>query len=77
MTEEKKVAALGTLVLVTVITPLFLVVIFPLLFCFRLTEKLYLSASREMKRIESVTKSPILQLFQEESALLFCVLLVC
>lgn len=52
-------------VLVTIITPLFLIVIFPLLFCFRLTEKLYLHASREIKRIDSVTRSPVLQLFQE------------
>jgi ATP-binding cassette subfamily C (CFTR/MRP) protein 1 len=64
------VNALGTLILVSVITPLFLVVIFPILFLYRRTENYYLSASREMKRIESVTKSPLLALYQE--AYFFC-----
>ncbi len=59
------VYSVGTVVLVCVISPLFLCLIFPLFFLFRLTEKLYLAASRELKRIESVTKSPVLQLFQE------------
>lgn len=59
------IQALSTLVLITFITPTFLSVatIIAVLYC--LIGYFYMAASRELKRFESITKSPIYQYFSE------------
>ncbi|KAI8088846.1 multi drug resistance-associated protein MRP [Halteromyces radiatus] len=46
-------------------TPLFLVILIPLFWCYRTIQKYYLAASREIRRLDSVGKSPIYSHFQE------------
>lgn len=42
-------ACAGTLVIISIISPLFLVVLFPILFLYRFVERRYLVVSRELK----------------------------
>ncbi|ORZ41094.1 hypothetical protein BCR44DRAFT_56092 [Catenaria anguillulae PL171] len=53
--------------MVSVISPLFLLFVAPLGFAYKFISGYYLSSSRELKRLESVTRSPILSQFQETS----------
>lgn len=59
------VQCISTLVLITIITPKFLVVAFVISFLYYLVGYFYITLSRELKRFESVTKSPIHQHFSE------------
>jgi ATP-binding cassette, subfamily C (CFTR/MRP), member 1 len=54
-----------TILVITVSTPAFLVLIIPLGFIYLSYQKYYLRTSRELKRLDSVTKSPIYAHFQE------------
>ncbi|KAI9327008.1 hypothetical protein DFJ73DRAFT_632281 [Zopfochytrium polystomum] len=47
------------------ITPLFLVFMAPMMFLYYLVGTRYLASSRELKRLESVTRSPIYSMFSE------------
>ncbi|RLV94170.1 ATP-dependent bile acid permease [Spathaspora sp. JA1] len=59
------VQCLSTLVLITFITPGFLIFAFVISFLYYLVGYFYLTLSRELKRYESITKSPIHQHFSE------------
>ena len=52
-------SVLSTLVVISFVTPLFLVLVVPLVAVYVFTQRYYVSSSRELKRLESVTKSPI------------------
>ena len=54
-----------TIVVISVATPWFLVVITPLLLIYRATQNFYIPASRQLKRIESNLRSPIFSHFSE------------
>eukprot|EP00004_Rigifila_ramosa_P027497 TRINITY_DN899_c0_g1_i1.p1 TRINITY_DN899_c0_g1~~TRINITY_DN899_c0_g1_i1.p1 ORF type:complete len:957 (-),score=240.32 TRINITY_DN899_c0_g1_i1:21-2891(-) len=49
----------GVLVVISVATPLFLIPLLPLLLVFYSTQKLYRYSARELKRLESVSRSPV------------------
>lgn len=53
------------MVVIAISTPLFLILIVPLGFVYFSYQKYYLRTSRELKRLDSVTKSPIFAHFQE------------
>ena len=55
----------GVIVVVSTSVPLFIVVIVPLGFIYKRIQKYYLSTSRELKRLDATTKSPIFAAFQE------------
>ena len=57
--------ALFTLGVITFTTPIFLVLILPLGVIYVLYQKYYLRTSRELKRLDSVSRSPIFAHFQE------------
>ncbi|EEP79365.1 hypothetical protein UREG_04211 [Uncinocarpus reesii 1704] len=57
--------AIFTMVVISISTPPFLVMILPLGFVYFSYQKYYLRTSRELKRLDSVTKSPIFAHFQE------------
>eukprot|EP00439_Symbiodinium_sp_Y106_P037690 s1985_g4.t1 len=54
-----------TIIVISVATPWFLVIIFPLLLLYRATQNFYIPASRQLKRIESNLRSPIFSHFSE------------
>ncbi|KAI8353074.1 multi drug resistance-associated protein MRP [Mortierella sp. GBAus27b] len=53
------------LAVVTLTTPSFIVVVIPFAFIYYWIQKYYLATSREVRRLESVTRSPIFAYFQE------------
>ncbi|KAJ3361542.1 hypothetical protein GGF31_002219 [Allomyces arbusculus] len=53
---------------VTVILPAFIIFVLPVVFMYRSISQLYLATSRELKRIESTTRSPIYSCFEETAA---------
>ncbi|KAF9583122.1 hypothetical protein BGW38_010208 [Lunasporangiospora selenospora] len=53
------------LVVVTISTPSFVVVIFPFSLAYLWLQRYYLATSRELRRLDSVTRSPIYAHFQE------------
>jgi ABC-type multidrug transport system fused ATPase/permease subunit len=55
----------SVLVVIGSVTPIFLILLIPLSFIYRYTQKLYLNSSREIQRIDSMSKSPIYSLFGE------------
>lgn len=57
--------ALFTLGVIAVSTPIFLVLVPPLGFIYIIYQKYYLRTSRELKRLDSVSRSPIYAHFQE------------
>jgi ATP-binding cassette, subfamily C (CFTR/MRP), member 1 len=54
-----------TLVIVSVSTPAFVALIIPLAFTYMWIQRYYLRTSRELKRLDSVSRSPIYAHFQE------------
>ncbi|XP_029207815.1 multidrug resistance-associated protein 1-like [Acropora millepora] len=56
---------IGAMFTISYATPIFLVVILPLLALYVLVQRLYVSSSRQLKRIESVSRSPIYSNFLE------------
>ncbi|KAK2749837.1 hypothetical protein FQN57_005251 [Myotisia sp. PD_48] len=57
--------AIFTVVVVAISTPLFLIAVVPLGYIYYVYQKYYLRTSRELKRLDSVSKSPIFAHFQE------------
>ncbi|KAI5478725.1 putative ABC metal ion transporter [Pseudohyphozyma bogoriensis] len=56
---------LGMVAVITYSAPAFLIVFFPLMFVYKTVQTYYLSTSRELKRLDATTKSPIFASFQE------------
>ncbi|XP_042906948.1 multidrug resistance-associated protein 1 isoform X2 [Parasteatoda tepidariorum] len=56
---------LSTIVVISMQTPWFLLVTLPILIIYYLIQRFYLSTSRQLKRLESITKSPIYSHFSE------------
>jgi ATP-binding cassette subfamily C (CFTR/MRP) protein 1 len=55
----------STLVVVTSVTPIFAALLVPILYYYRLQQAYFTQCYRELKRIDSVTRSPIYALFGE------------
>ncbi|KAG0261148.1 Multidrug resistance-associated protein 1 [Mortierella polycephala] len=61
-------SVLGTIVVIATTTPVFLAVVPPLVGIYLLVQAYYIRSSRALKRIDSVSKSPIYQHFSETLA---------
>ncbi|KAF9909398.1 hypothetical protein BX616_011195 [Lobosporangium transversale] len=61
-------SVLGTIVVIAITTPVFLAVVPPLFIVYLLVQTYFIHTSRTLKRIESVSKSPIYQHFSETLA---------
>ena len=57
--------SLATLVVISMSTPPFIALIVPLGFLYMYIQRYYLRISRELKRLDSVSRSPIYEHFQE------------
>uniref|UniRef100_A0A6B2KWS6 Uncharacterized protein n=1 Tax=Arcella intermedia TaxID=1963864 RepID=A0A6B2KWS6_9EUKA len=58
-------AILSILTIVASVTPLFLLILIPLVFFYRYLQLVYLGTSRELQRFKSMSRSPIYSLFTE------------
>ncbi|XP_059172943.1 multidrug resistance-associated protein 1-like [Physella acuta] len=56
---------LVTLIIISISTPLFLTLVVPIMILYYLIQSFYVPTSRQLKRIESVTRSPIYTHFSE------------
>ena len=56
---------IGTIILIIAIVPWFAAVILPVGVIFFMVQKIYVSTSRQLKRLESVSRSPIYSHFGE------------
>ncbi|KAF9108232.1 hypothetical protein BGX29_002375 [Mortierella sp. GBA35] len=61
-------SVLGTIVVVGMTTPVFLAIVPPLVVMYLLIQTFYIRSSRALKRIDSISKSPIYQHFSETLA---------
>lgn len=57
--------AVGVIVTISYSTPIFLAAVVPLGIIYYIVQKFYVATSRQLKRIESVTRSPIYTHFSE------------
>lgn len=62
---SSKNKGLSTIVVISVSTPLFLAVILPIGIVYYFVQRFYVATSRQLKRLESVSRSPIYSHFGE------------
>ncbi|KIR43264.1 metal resistance protein ycf1 [Cryptococcus deuterogattii 99/473] len=62
------VSVLGTVVVIALGAPLVLIVFIPLGYLYRLVMRFYLATSRELKRLDAVSRSPVFSFFGETLA---------
>ena len=58
-------SVISTIIVIVVATPYFLAVIVPLLIVYFVIQRIYVNTSRQLKRLESLSRSPIYSHFQE------------
>ncbi|CAG2180614.1 unnamed protein product, partial [Oppiella nova] len=58
-------SVLATIIIVSIQTPLFLSVFFPVVIIYYFVQRFYVMTSRQLKRLESITRSPIFTHFSE------------
>ena len=58
-------SVLVTIIIISYATPLFLIVVIPIIIFYMFVQRFYVCTSRQLKRIESITRSPVYSHFQE------------
>ena len=57
--------AVGVIIVISTVTPLFLAFFFPLAIPYQIMQRYYVSSSRELKRLDGISRSPIYNHFTE------------
>eukprot|EP01121_Diplochlamys_sp_Union-15-3_P018939 TRINITY_DN7011_c0_g1_i1.p1 TRINITY_DN7011_c0_g1~~TRINITY_DN7011_c0_g1_i1.p1 ORF type:complete len:625 (+),score=107.71 TRINITY_DN7011_c0_g1_i1:214-1875(+) len=58
-------SVLAVIIIISSVTPVFLISLIPLTYLYNYIQQYYMSSSRELKRLDSVSKSPVYALFSE------------
>eukprot|EP01128_Nolandella_sp_AFSM9_P006332 TRINITY_DN3225_c5_g1_i1.p1 TRINITY_DN3225_c5_g1~~TRINITY_DN3225_c5_g1_i1.p1 ORF type:complete len:1698 (-),score=443.16 TRINITY_DN3225_c5_g1_i1:254-4717(-) len=58
-------SVLSVVIIIGTVTPAFLLAVIPLAYIYRFVQKYYLNSSREIQRLDSISKSPIFAMFSE------------
>jgi len=58
-------AVIGTVVVISVITPWFMIALVPIIIFYKIQERYFTKTYRELKRLDSVSRSPVYSLFGE------------
>lgn len=67
-TDDQGMQVIGTMVVIALGAPIVLLVFIPLGFVYRIVMRYYLATSRELKRLDAVSRSPIFSFFGETLA---------
>ncbi|GBN32008.1 Canalicular multispecific organic anion transporter 1 [Araneus ventricosus] len=59
------IAAIGSLIVISMTHPVFIVIMIPLCIVYTFVQIFYMSSSRQIRRLHSITKSPVLSFFSE------------
>ncbi|PIA13267.1 P-loop containing nucleoside triphosphate hydrolase protein, partial [Coemansia reversa NRRL 1564] len=66
--SNKTASAISAIVVIIISTPLIIFVLIPLSLIYRKYQKLYINSSRDLKRLQSTLRSPIIAHFQETTS---------
>ncbi|XP_071961483.1 ATP-binding cassette sub-family C member 9-like [Antedon mediterranea] len=62
---RSSMSCLAALIVNTIVVPVFIAIVFPVMVAYYIVQKYFIATSRELQRLDSITKSPIFAYFSE------------
>ncbi|XP_033123425.1 ATP-binding cassette sub-family C member 9-like isoform X2 [Anneissia japonica] len=59
------VSCVAALIVNTIVVPVFIAIVFPVMIIYYIVQKFFIATSRELQRLDSITKSPVFAYFSE------------